>query len=82
MNKGKMQYKDFKDLKSQNPIPVVKVSVPGPGLAMKHDAPAWVSGTSYAKKSLVSLEGHTYRSKIDGNKDTPSSSAIDWTLLK
>lgn len=82
MAKGKMEFKNFKDLKAQNPIPVVKASAPGPGLVMSHTAPAWVSGTLYGKKALVSLEGATYRSKIDSNNQTPSSSSSAWTKVK
>jgi len=77
----KLEYKNYQDLKDKNVIPVVHTSVPGPGLDID-TAPAWVSGKKYHKKAVVSLEGHTYRSKTDGNLNTPSTSSADWTLVK
>jgi hypothetical protein len=81
MGKGKVEYKDFKDLKSKSPIPVVQGSVPGPGLLM-NQAPPFDGTKKYSKKDVVSWEGHNYRSTVGNNSQTPSATSASWTLIK
>lgn len=42
----------------------------------------WVSGQPYAKGITVELEGKKFKSKVDNNHNTPSTSATDWSLMK
>jgi hypothetical protein len=41
----------------------------------------WQAGESYNKLDLVTINGDSYTSNIDGNRTRPSRSSADWTLV-
>jgi hypothetical protein len=41
----------------------------------------WQSSESYNKLDLVTINGDSYTSNIDGNRTRPSRSSADWTLV-
>jgi len=69
------------DLKGKKLIAYVKKTPKPKGLQMG-TGKAWKTEHAYHKNAVVSLEGVTYKSKVHNNKNTPSPTSEDWTVVK